>query len=60
MSQYKIAIAGGCGSSGTTLLAHLLSKHPDIGSGPEFNFFNHFEIFDFPLSWSDRFHEKKL
>jgi hypothetical protein len=40
---------GGCGSSGTTLLAHLLSKHPAIGSGPEFNCFNHFEIYDFPL-----------
>lgn len=37
----KLAIIGGCGSSGTTLLAHLLSKHPEIVSGPEMKFFNH-------------------
>ena len=49
MQKYNLAIVGGCGSSGTTLLAHLLSKHPDIGSGPEFNCFNHFEIYDFTL-----------
>jgi len=28
-------LIGGCGSSGTTLLSHLLSKHPEIYCGPE-------------------------
>lgn len=42
----RLAIAGGCGSSGTTLLAHLVSRHPDIASGPEFNCFNHPEVYD--------------
>lgn len=41
-----LAIAGGCGSSGSTLLTHLVSKHPAIVSGPEFNFFNHPQIYD--------------
>lgn len=42
----NLAIVGGCGSSGTTLLAHLVSRHLDIASGPEFNCFNHSEIYD--------------
>ena len=46
MANYPLAIVGGCGSSGTTLLAHLLSRHPQVASGPEFNCFNHPEIFD--------------
>jgi hypothetical protein len=49
MGKYNLSIVGGCGSSGTTLLAHLLSKHPDVVSGPEFNCFNHYEIYDFTL-----------
>jgi len=40
----KLVIVGGCGSSGTTLLAHLLSRHPMLVSGPEMNFFNHKEV----------------
>lgn len=40
----KLAILGGCGSSGTTLLAHLLSRHSQVVSGPEMNFFNHKEV----------------
>jgi hypothetical protein len=40
----KLAIVGGCGSSGTTLLAHLLSRHSQVVSGPEMNFFNHKEV----------------
>jgi hypothetical protein len=40
----KLVIVGGCGSSGTTLLAHLLSRHPAVASGPEMNFFNHKEV----------------
>lgn len=43
----KFCIMGGCGSSGTTLLTHLLSLHPEIASGPEFNLFNHYEFYDF-------------
>jgi hypothetical protein len=49
MSTPKLTIIGGCGSSGTTLLVHILSKHPSLCSGPEFNCFNHYELFDFPL-----------
>ena len=43
----NLCIVGGCGSSGTTLLAHIVSKHEKIGSGPEFNCFNHHELYDF-------------
>lgn len=46
MKNSKLGIIGGCGSSGTTLLAHLISRHPRIASGPEFNCFNHREIYD--------------
>jgi len=37
----RLALAGGCGSSGTTLLAHLLGRHPHIVAAPEFDLFNH-------------------
>jgi len=37
----RLALAGGCGSSGTTLLAHLLGRHPKIVAAPEFDVFNH-------------------
>jgi hypothetical protein len=37
----RLALAGGCGSSGTTLLAHLLGRHPRIVAAPEFDVFNH-------------------
>jgi hypothetical protein len=40
---------GGCGSSGTTLLVHLLSRHAEVGAGPEFNCFNHPEVYDLSL-----------
>ena len=36
----NLAIVGGSGSSGTTLLARLLSRHPCVVSGPEMKFFN--------------------
>ncbi len=42
----KLVIIGGCGSSGTTLLTHLMSKSKYICSGPEFNCFNHPEIYN--------------
>jgi hypothetical protein len=42
----RLALAGGCGSSGTTLLAHLLGRHSKIVTGPELDFFNH------PEAWS--------
>jgi hypothetical protein len=44
----RLGLMGGCGSSGTTLLVHLLSRHEEIGSGPEFNCFNHPEVYDLP------------
>jgi len=44
----RLGLIGGCGSSGTTLLVHLLSRHEEIGSGPEFNCFNHPEVYDLP------------
>jgi hypothetical protein len=37
----RLALAGGCGSSGTTLLAHLLGRHPAVVAAPEFDLFNH-------------------
>jgi hypothetical protein len=37
----RLAVAGGCGSSGTTLLAHLLGRHSRVVSSPELDFFNH-------------------
>jgi hypothetical protein len=40
----RLALAGGCGSSGTTLLAHLLGRHPRIVAAPEFDLFNHPEV----------------
>jgi hypothetical protein len=43
----RLALMGGCGSSGTTLLTHLVSRHPQVASGPEFNCFNHIDLFDF-------------
>lgn len=46
MKKLDLGIMGGCGSSGTTLLIHLLSRHPDIVSGPEFNLFNHYELYN--------------
>lgn len=41
MGEVGLALVGGCGSSGTTLLIHLLSRHPQVASAPELNFFNH-------------------
>jgi hypothetical protein len=41
--EASLALVGGCGSSGTTLLAHLLSRHTEIVSGPEIDVFNHRE-----------------
>ncbi|HLU48629.1 MAG TPA: sulfotransferase [Planctomycetota bacterium] len=43
----NLIIVGGCGSSGTTLLVHLLGQHPAIAVGPEMSVFNHPEIADF-------------
>ena len=42
----RLGLMGGCGSSGTTLLVHLLSRHAEIGSGPEFNCINHPELYE--------------
>ena len=48
MGDAGLALVGGCGSSGTTLLIHLLSRHPQVASAPELNFFNHPESLDLP------------
>jgi len=37
-------LAGGCGSSGTTLLANLLGRHSAIVAAPELDVFNHDEV----------------
>jgi len=39
-------LIGGCGSSGTTLLAHLLHRTHDIHSGPEMAAFHHRALYD--------------
>jgi len=52
----RLGLMGGCGSSGTTLLVHLLSRCQAIGSGPEFNCFNRPELYDLPalrFAWSE-------
>ena len=46
MGEARLALVGGCGSSGTTLLIHLLSRHPRVATAPELNFFNHPESLD--------------
>ena len=46
MGEARLALVGGCGSSGTTLLIHLLSRHPQVATAPELNFFNHPESLD--------------
>jgi hypothetical protein len=40
----RLVLAGGCGSSGTTLLANLLGRHPAVVAAPEFDVFNHAEM----------------
>jgi hypothetical protein len=49
----EIHLIGGCGSSGSTLLAWLLDGLHDLRSGPETGLFHHRELYtseDFPLS----------
>jgi protein-tyrosine sulfotransferase len=61
MYTLNLGIIGGCGSSGTTLLTHLLSRHPEICSGPEFNCFNHKELYcysDLSTKYSRMFNGK--
>lgn len=40
----RLALAGGSGSSGTTLLANLLGRHSEIVAAPELDVFNHEEV----------------
>ncbi len=49
MHTLNIGIIGGCGSSGTTLLIGLLGRSPYVFSGPEFNFFNHDELYKYKI-----------
>src|ERR1700752_3440214 len=63
MGDVGLAVVGGCGSSGTTLLIHLLSRHPQVASAPELNFFNHPESLDvaaFPPSLDDLLARRRL
>ncbi len=39
-------LIGGCGSTGSTLLRHILNRSPQIFSGPELNLFNKEQIFE--------------
>ncbi len=45
-------LIGGCGSSGTTLLAHLLNASNSIFCGPELNLFNKFHLYVNPFDYS--------
>lgn len=45
-------LIGGCGSSGTTLLAHLLNASNSIFCGPELNLFNKFQLYVNPFDYS--------
>jgi hypothetical protein len=63
MGDVGLALVGGCGSSGTTLLIHLLSRHPQVASAPEINFFNHPETLDvarFAASLDDLLEGRRL
>jgi hypothetical protein len=49
----KIAIIGGCGSSGTTLLCHLLNAHPNIYCGPELYVFDKRQLYSSSFSYAE-------
>ena len=38
-------LIGGCGSTGSTLLRHILNRHDRVFCGPELNFFNKEQLF---------------
>ena len=45
-------LIGGCGSSGTTLLAHLLNASDSIYCGPELNLFNKLQLYINPFDYT--------
>jgi len=45
----NLTIIGGCGSSGTTLLRHLIGRNKEVYTGPELNCFNHYELYRYRL-----------
>ena len=47
-------LIGGCGSSGTTLLAHLLNASNSIFCGPELNLFNKLKLYLQPFKYTYR------
>ncbi|MGC9363738.1 MAG: sulfotransferase family protein [Fidelibacterota bacterium] len=49
-------LIGGCGSTGSTLLRHILNRHPRIFCGPELNFFNKEQLF---RNWEKEKHKIK-
>lgn len=56
----QLAIIGGCGSSGTTLLCHLLHAHPDIYCGPELYLFDKRQLYTSTFSYTESSFEKLM
>jgi len=53
MAEITLSILiGGCGSSGTTLLAHLLNASDSIFCGPELNLFNKLQLYVHPFNYA--------
>jgi hypothetical protein len=48
----KPIMIGGCGSSGTTLLSHLLNAHPSIYCGPELYLLNKRSLYERPFKYT--------
>jgi hypothetical protein len=47
-------LIGGCGSSGTTLIAHLLNASGSVFCGPELNLFNKLKLYVQPFQYTYR------
>ena len=49
---FSSLLIGGCGSSGTTLLAHLINASDSIYCGPELNLFNKLQLYIHPFHYT--------